>query len=365
MKEQLDNLCKKYHLGTLMESPEMITGGLMHQMYRVTTISGQYAIKVLNPDIMKRPDALQNMIHSEIVAHKLMDEIPLVAAKEFEGKHVLEDAGSYYMVFDWLEGRSVFAPEITVVHCEQIGRILGRIHRADIRVDSMEPEAEGRKPFDWEGLLEYARSLVTTAQPQPEAERSEEKSSIYNSATEAKECAAMLQENLEALQKWDRSVVDGWQQVSGQQVISHRDLDPKNVMWQEEDPDTKAYIIDWEAAGYVNPYQELVEVLNYWTTDEKGGYGRDKFEALMGAYRESMPLDGVDWDIILSCSMDGMLGWLAYNAKRALGLEGSGPEDRQAGLQQMQGTIQELQQYDEGIKQLKEWMEEYAETNSL
>jgi len=28
-------------------------------------------------------------------------------------------------------------------------------------------------------------------------------------------------------------------------------------------------IIDWEAAGYVNPYQEFLEVVNYWTEDGK------------------------------------------------------------------------------------------------
>ena len=365
MKERLHNLCKKYHLGTLIEFPEMITGGLLHRMYRVTTTSGQYAIKALNPDIMKRPKALGNMIFSEIVAHKLMDEIPLVAAKEFEGKHVLEDSGYYYMIFDWLEGRSVFGQEITPAHCKQIGQILGRIHRADIRVDTMEQETEGREPIDWEGLLEYARSLVKKAQPQPEADSSEEKSSFYSSAAEAKECASILEKYLEALQKWDQAVLIGWQQVSGQQVTSHRDLDPKNVMWQGEGPDARAYIIDWEAAGYVKPYQELVEVLNYWIIDENGGYDREKFNTLMDAYTESMSLDGVDWDSIFSCSRDGMLGWLAYNVKRALGLEGSDTEDRQAGLQQMQGTIQELKQYDERIKQLKEWMEEYAGTNSL
>ena len=46
-------------------------------------------------------------------------------------------------------------------------------------------------------------------------------------------------------------------------VISHRDLDPKNVLWHGEE----ALVIDWEAAGYVNPYQELLEVINYWADD--------------------------------------------------------------------------------------------------
>lgn len=47
------------------------------------------------------------------------------------------------------------------------------------------------------------------------------------------------------------------------QVISHRDLDPKNVMWDGMNP----YLIDWEAAGPVNPYQEFLEVALYWVDD--------------------------------------------------------------------------------------------------
>ena len=68
--------------------------------------------------------------------------------------------------------------------------------------------------------------------------------------------------------------------LAGYQVISHRDLDPKNVMWKEKNP----YIIDWEAAGYVNPYQELVEVLNYWIVDAEGTYDYGMFQALIKAY---------------------------------------------------------------------------------
>ena len=35
-------------------------------------------------------------------------------------------------------------------------------------------------------------------------------------------------------------------------------------MWKNDVP----YIIDWEAAGYINPYEELIQVLNYWIVDE-------------------------------------------------------------------------------------------------
>ena len=73
--ENIEQLCQSYRLGKLKRVPEMVTGGLMHKMYHVRTDKGEYAVKLLNPDIMKRPEALQNMINSEIVSNALMDVI--------------------------------------------------------------------------------------------------------------------------------------------------------------------------------------------------------------------------------------------------------------------------------------------------
>ena len=48
-------------------------------------------------------------------------------------------------------------------------------------------------------------------------------------------------------------------------VISHRDLDPKNVMWNYNKP----VLIDWESAGYINPMQDLIETAIYWSKMNK------------------------------------------------------------------------------------------------
>ena len=170
------------------------------------------------------------------------------------------------------------------------------------------------------------------------------------------EVISVLQENIADIMRWDRDAVTGLHEASQNQVISHRDLDPKNVMWKNDAP----YIIDWEAAGYVNPFQELIEVLNYWISDETGKYGKAKFDALMQAYTENNNINNVNWDVILSCSFDGMLGWLEYNLKRALGMEGSGINDQEEGIQQTQGTIYELKKYENQIEQLKVWLDEFV-----
>lgn len=361
-QETLTRLCEKYTLGKIQGEPLPVTGGLLHRMYHVVTDQGDYAIKLLNPDIMKRPDALGNMVNSERIAERLAayetecvagrtsmaeskacrpsDTIPVVAALKFQGQHLLwleqdssndlpmepstDIARQYALVYPWLEGQSLFAPEIGITHCRKIGRILGQIHHADLQLEGIEREEAGRLPYDWQSYLAMAREQQVPWLADYEA-------------------------MLPNLSRWDQSATDAMEAVNAFQVISHRDLDPKNVLWQEFEP----WIIDWEAAGYVNPYQELLEVLNYWGRDEDGNYAPALCHALLQEYIPFMDLQNVDWTPVFACSYDGMLGWLEYTLKKSLGLEG----DDQARIQgpgQLLATYEELRRYDAQTEILRE-----------
>ena len=285
---------------------------------------------MLNPEIMQRPTALQNMIHSEMVSHAFENVVPLVAAKEYDGNHVLEFGGIWFMVFDWMEGASVFAPEITVKQCAQIGELLGKIHAADVEIAGMELSAEVRDVFDWEELCQAMKCGEQEYTPA---------------------FADFLPELLEL----DKEVVHALKISSSHQVISHRDLDPKNVMWQEGKP----YIIDWEAAGYVNPFQELVEVINYWTGAVDGNYDYEKVATLIEAYRAYKEVRFVDWDTVLLRSFDGMLGWLEYNMRRTAGLLRNAVADREEGKKQVEVTMAELKRQRTQMAQLRSWLYEH------
>jgi len=315
MEEKIKGFCEYCGLGGV-RTMRPVSGGLLHTMYKVKTSTGVYAVKVLNPEVMRRPKALQNMTHSEKIAHELERVVPLVAAKEFEGSHTVKWEGTWFMVFDWLDGVSLFTADITTEHCGKIGDALGKIHAANVQIEGIIPETEVRKEYDW-SLLE--------------------------------------DEYLPELTELDAEVVRALKVMSSHQVISHRDLDPKNVMWQSGKP----YIIDWEAAGYVNPYQELVEVLNYWIADETGSQKFRKFEALMSAYAAHMPVDSVDWDSVLLCSFDGMLGWLEYNVRRAAGQTGNNAKDREEGKKQVTFTIAEIKQQRTQLTKLRRRLYEF------
>lgn len=331
MNTEFKTLCAEWGLGEVQEEPKEVTGGLLHKMYRVKTDKGEYAVKWLNPDIMARPKAYKNMLDSEKIAEQFSTFIPLILAKRYHGSCLAEADGQYYFFYNWIEGASVFAPEITEVHCEQIGRLLGKLHAADIFVEGVEKQTDVRQRYDWE-------FMVLKAKEQNE------------------ESYTLLEEHLEDMRRWDEKAVVCQKEVLKKQVISHRDLDPKNVMWSERKP----YLIDWEAAGYTNPYSELIEVLRYWISDEEGNYSKEKFEIMIKAYTENCRIADVNWEMILSYSLDGMLGWLWYSIRRMLGIEGSSKADREEGRQQVEGTIKELLKYELQMKQIKQWLEEWV-----
>ena len=324
---EINSLMEYLELGSVVNEPVQVTGGLLHKMYRVVTNKGVYAMKVLNPEIMKRPAALRNTVNSEKIAAAFKPILPVVAALEMNGKQIHEQNGAYYMIFDWVEGASIFPPSITVENCYAIGQVLGKMHHKNLAIDGVEPEEGGAAMFAWDEYQELLQGYET------------------------EDWAIRYQEAVSDIKLWNQAACDAREVLAETLVISHRDLDPKNVMWNGNTP----LIIDWEAAGYVNPYQEFLEVVNYWADDGKGGLLKQHFDALFKAYTQHVKLEKVDWIAVFAGSYMGMLGWLEYNVKRALGMEAATTEEVQLGKEQVLGTIQALYEYQEKVRMMKAW----------
>lgn len=80
---------------------------------------------------MIRPKAMQNVINSERIANIAANNVPALPAKQFNGTSLQQLDNQYYLVFDWVEGRSLKPHEINKVHCEKMGAILADIHMTD------------------------------------------------------------------------------------------------------------------------------------------------------------------------------------------------------------------------------------------
>ncbi len=328
----IKDLFTTYEIGTVIEKPLPISGGLLHKMFKVSTGTNVYAVKWLNPSIMQRKAVIENMINSERIANAFSKHLPVVAALNFQGHPILRFNNKYYMVFPWIAGSSIFPPSILGKNCYAIGNALGRIHHLNITIPEVKKDNNPSVIYDFQHFFDQGKEQDAG-------------------------WADAYSHMIDKLVHWNKRANDANLILSEFMVISHRDLDPKNVMWDQGIP----YFIDWEAAGYVNPYQELLEVLNYWADNGNGGLDKDKFIILFNAYREHMNIKTVDWDCVLDSGYAGMLGWLEYSFKRALGIESTDEEEKVLGAEQIAGTVKELVRYDSQIKIIKKWLKDELE----
>ena len=302
MKENnIEKLVIETKIGTCIKEINKVSGGLLHRMYKVVTDKGIYAIKELNSGVMKRKEAFSNFIFSEEVAEiAIQNKITAVCAMKINNEVITKIDNNYYMIFEWLDGRTLKANEITEKHCEIIGKVLAKIHNIDFTAI----EDEKRKNidleyFEWNKYCNFA----------------EKNNKVYTN---------LLKNNIDLLYKLNKKSIKALEYANENLIISHTDLDRKNVMWQEDKP----FIIDWEASGYINPTIELIQMAWYWSGGDVENIDYNKFEILIKSYKKYYKgnIDKKAEDLVYADN-DGGLGWLNYNLKRSLCIENNYEQD--------------------------------------
>ncbi|ENQ3078166.1 phosphotransferase [Bacillus cereus] len=327
-KLEFKDLCQTSQLGELLNAPEPISGGLLHRIYAVETTKGKYAIKLLNPQIMLRPTAMRNYNNSEKIADFLAYSIPTLPAKKVNGDVLQKVDSQFYLVFDWIEGEILKPYEINNIHCEKIGTILAEIHKANFSELSItNDEFDKGQSTNWNYYFQKG---------------------IENSS----EWVNLLFENLDNLNKWNSVAICASKSLSLNMVISHRDLDSKNVMWNQYNP----VLIDWESAGYINPMLDLIETAIYWSGNGKGDIDKQRFFSFISGYKKRSGELQADWRIVLANGFLGKLGWLEYNLKRSLWIECTDEEEQQLGTIQVTETINEIRHYADTTLKLLDWL---------
>lgn len=317
-------LCVQWDM-ELLKSPIPLTGGLLHRMYRIETSTGVFAAKALNPGVMARPQAPGNYRRAETIARKAAENgVPALPALLWRGDIFCQTGEQYWMLFPWVEGRVLGEGKITPAHCEKIGGVLGGIH-ALFPPSANEPEEAPAPMADqWADFLRRGR--------------------------EVKACwTAPLSQLLNNLSRWTREANAAAPILAAQTVLSHGDMDPKNVLWRRGEP----LVIDWEAAGPVSPLQELLDTALYWSAN---GRDEERFSAFLkgylGVYRPQASPREIQ--AALACVLTGRLGWLSYNLSRSLGDAAAGPQEQQLGTGQVLLTLEELGELSAQLPQMGE-----------
>ncbi len=302
-------------LGRIIEGPSRVSGGLTHRMYKIITDKSKYIVKLLNPNIMKRPTALTSFHNADKYEELLKENgISAVYSLEFNNKKLQLQDNQYFYVYDWYDGLALNDNEIRKEHCEKIGKVLADIHNITLKEEMWK---EKRKDIDWQYYIDLAKEM---------------KSPIYE----------MLYDKVDVL---NRSMNKGNEVIlnlPGYVALCHNDLDSKNVLWIDD----KFKIIDLECLGYANPYLELFTLALCWSGYESCNIDFSLFKTFMNSYFKNSKLSkDINWEVLYYAN-NGRLEWLEYNIKRALNLETDSLEEQELGVNEVHDTIKHIVYYD-------------------
>jgi len=320
MQHAINLMCERFSLGQTISEPVRLTGGLLHESWRLQTTTGFYVLKRLNPEIMRRSEARNNFKMSEDVAMQASLYLAALPARRVNDQVVQTINGSDYLLFDWVDGETLSADQIRPAHARQIGVQLGRLHGLSVATTGFSQPDTSSMPIDWNDYLEEGKRQQS-------------------------DWLQLLVEEQEQLQRLERLAQEAKLQLSTDWIVSHRDLDPKNVLWTTNDP----VLIDWESAGLIHRAVDLFETACYWSKRKDDTFDHDRFSAFLDGYQTEQSLPIVDWVYIIDISVQGKLDWLRFNLDRSFGKHGIPEVERMLGTEQVLLTIKELQVHDRNL----------------
>lgn len=303
-----DKMAKELNLGKIIDGPEQVTGGLTHRMFRVFTDKGKYIIKLLNPNIMKRSSSIDDCDKAERYEEIFKKNgIKAVYSLIFNDKKLQKIDRQYFYVYEWYDGKTIKDGEITKYHCEEIGKVLAKIHNIDLV--SRKYIAE-EKNIDFKHYIDLAK---------------DKHSPIYE----------LLYDKIDIINDSMHKGNEAIKNLPNYYSICHNDLDPKNVMWLGDD----YRLIDLECLGYYNPYLELFEDALFWSGYEKCDINFELFKTFFKSYFDNIELDmNIDWESIYYVNNE-RLEWLEFNIKRSLMIDCDTVEEQEIGLNEVKETI--------------------------
>ena len=321
IEELLARLMRECGLGEIVADVESVSGGFMHRMYKVITGSGIYAVKHLNAEIMKRPDAHENFARAEKIEGMLeKSDIPIVPAIVLCGRKMQRIDDDFFYVFKWQNGRIADWNHISYEECYKAGNILGRIHA--IEPKNIERQSPELSQIDWHGYVLKAK---------------EEDSKI----------ASLLEDNEELLVYAESELNRARASLPAMLCLSNEDMDPKNIMWDNGTP----WVIDLECLDYGNPISHAMQLALQWSGIVTCEMDIDKMVAFFDGYLEAYDNSFRGYSDIVGVAYT-WVEWLEYNIQRALG-DCIDEAERELGISEVRNTIDRIEYIQKQEPQIK------------
>lgn len=301
-------LCVELDVGTPSRQLSRVYGGFHHKMWRLDTDRGTYAVKQLSADTdLSDADIINHYNVTEAIAETFSAHgISAIFALKSNANYlqIIENVG--YLVHPWSNAVGLGKNQISEKHAFKISAVLAKMHRANIVVSGLKEPKIDIHPE------EKVIDLIHRAS----------KCNVRN--------AKILNDELQAF----LAIVDAQkyaiQILEKHRVISHGDLDQKNVLW---DAAGNPVLIDWESARKLNPTYEIVlEALDWSGITSQFDYGL--YEKILSAYKLAGGVIETDsLQASFHCILGDWVNWLMYSVARSIDSEDE--EQRAIGAEQV------------------------------
>ena len=321
IEQKIVDLFAQIGLGNVELPIVSVPGGYLHRMYKVHAGGKPYAVKHLNPLIMKRPDAETNFKETEKLESVIEEAgIKIVPALRFAGRKMQLVVGDYFYVFNWVNGHSTDCHHITEIQCTLAGSILGRIHALDPK--------KGVKAKTEKSCIDFERYI---------RQSEETDHALFLLFSENEELLRCAGEKLNIARKRLPDIV----------CISDEDMDPKNVLWDNGQPS----VIDLECLAYGNPVSHALQLSLQWSGATIFDIKFSHIEAFFDGYLKVFDNGFREYDKVFGLAYT-WLEWLEYNLKRALG-DCIDENERELGAIEAKNTIKRIRYLYENEAEIK------------
>ena len=313
-KPQLQTICKRLHLELPSSLPTRVYGGLVHTMWKLQSEGSSFAIKQLNRNINFTEAVKKEFNLTEEIAHQYAQKnIPAIGAIKTNDVYLIEANDDMFLAYPWIHAHAIEANSVSEEQGLKIAKILASIHL--INLDAPDLHEPGFQIHTTDKLLTLIDQAEESACPFAH--------DLQKYQTEIIAINTLYQSAVPLLEK---SI-----------VVSHGDLDPKNVLWDEND---QPLLIDWEACRKLNPTYDIINVCLDWSGITTDQFNKTLFVKMIQTY---ITAGGhIDKEILEAAFYGtfGWINWMIYNIERSCSAQE--PEQKTLGIEQVTQTLRTL-----------------------
>ena len=321
MNKIIKEIVETFNLGTLIEEPIVINGGLTNSLYKINTNKNKYAIKIINNSRIKQDSNLiEKLENSENIANiAKLNSINAVVALKINNKYVNKYKDTYFLLYEWCEGKVLLSKEITNNHLKVIADALANLHNIQVKNNNVNKYEKVN--------FNYYFDLL---------KNNEENYSIF------------FKNNFNKLITIYDEVYENYTKLSNQLSYVHKDLNRKNIIWNNDN----YYIIDWETATISNPSLDFFNSSWFLTEDIK----EEKYKIFTKEYLSKFKLED-DLIVSIKSSIIEECMWLEFSLKRTLKINTKDSFEIELGKKSIESSLKEIINYYEKIPLMIKYLE--------